>query len=176
MQRMVKGFNIITDSREKLGYSFNCVKPKPKTIRATLKTGDYSIQGMESLVTVERKSLSDAWQTFVKGRKRFERELQRMSEMEYAVVIIEADWTTIFTNPPKYSKVQPKTIYASIMAWQQRFKVHFWCCPGRDFAERTTYRILERFYRDKQTAKGKRSHKKAHARASSNCRAKKNKS
>ena len=173
---MNNNFNIVTDTREKLGYSFDCVKPKPKVIKATLKTGDYSIEGMENIVTVERKSLADAIQSFVKGRKRFERELERMSKMEFAVVVIEADWTTIFTTTSKYSKVRPKTIYASIMAWQQRFKVHFWCCPGRDFAERTTYRILERFYRDKQTTGSKRSHKKTHARASSKVRAKKNKS
>jgi hypothetical protein len=36
-----------------------------------------------------------------------------------------------------------------VIAWQQRYpRVHWWLCPGRAFAEVTTYRILERYWRD----------------------------
>ena len=116
---------------------------------------------METIVSIERKSVADTFSTFGKGRKRFERELARLAKMQYAAVIIEGDWMTILTKPPRYSKLNPKTIYVSVIAWQQRFGIHFWTCPSRDFAERTTYRLLERFYRDKQTAKNKKGATKA---------------
>jgi DNA excision repair protein ERCC-4 len=149
-------FKIIVDTREKRGYTFANIKPQPSIEIETLQTGDYSIKGMKSIVAVERKSMADAFQTFGKGRKRFERELARLSKMQYAAVVIEEDWMTILTKPPRYSMLKPRTIYVSVIAWQQRFGVHFWLCPGRDFAEKTTYRLLERFYRDKQTANNKK--------------------
>ena len=42
----------------------------------------------------------------------------------------------------------PKTVYRSVIAWQQRYDVHWLFAPGRPFAEKTTYHILDRFYRD----------------------------
>jgi len=51
------------------------------------------------------------------------------------------------------SRLNPKTVVASIAAWSQRFRVHFFTCPDREFAERFTYRLLERFRRD-QNGKG----------------------
>jgi ERCC4-type nuclease len=139
---------VIKDTREKTGYTFASISPLPEVEIKTLKTGDYSVKGMEKAVTVERKSFIDAFGTFGKGRKRFEKELERMSHMQYACVVIEADWTPILRSPPKWSAMNPKSIYASIIAWQQRYGVHFWLCPNRAFAEKTTFRILERFWID----------------------------
>jgi hypothetical protein len=71
-----------------------------------------------------------------------------MAGYQFAAVIIEADWHTIVRRPPARSKLNPKTVLASIIAWSQRFRVHFFTCPDRHFAERFTYRLLDRFYRD----------------------------
>lgn len=141
---------IIQDSRENLPYSFQCINPPPLVEIATLDTGDYSLKGFADQIVIERKGLSDCFGTFGNGRKRFERELERMRSFQFAAVVIEGDWHTIFKHPPKFSKLKPKTIHASIIAWQQRYGVHFITCPDRDFAERTTYRILERFWKDRQ--------------------------
>ena len=144
---------ILCDTREQNPYQFRKIEPRPEVAQATLTTGDYSLQGFEGLITVERKSLADAFGTFGRGRARFERELVRMMDFQFAAVVIEADWYTILRNPPRRSRVKPRTIYASVIAWQQRFGVHFWCCVNRAFAEKTTYRILERFWMDKRDGK-----------------------
>jgi DNA excision repair protein ERCC-4 len=141
---------IVRDTREQAGYTFATITPPPQVITGTLKSGDYSIQGYENQVSVERKSLIDAFGTFGNGRHRFEAELKRLSEYRFAAVVIEADWQTIIKNPPWRSKLLPKTVLASVIAWQMRFNVHFWACPDRNFAEKLTYRILDRFYRDQQ--------------------------
>ena len=142
---------IIRDTREQNGYDFASLDPSPQVEVATLRTGDYSVKGLEDQVTVERKSLADAFGSFGNGRRRFERVLERMASFGYAAVVLEADWHTILRNPPAFSKLNPKTVLASAVAWTQRYRVHFWPCPNRAFAERLTYRLLERFWRDWMT-------------------------
>ena len=141
---------ILIDTREQKPYLFNSIIPAPITSTTTLKTGDYSLKEFKNQITIERKSLVDAFGTFGKGRKRFIRELERMAEYNFAAVIIEADWTNILRNPPSRSRLSPKTIYSSVIAWQIRYGVHFWCVPNRAFGEKTTYRLLERYYNDRK--------------------------
>jgi ERCC4-type nuclease len=145
-------FVVAVDNREQAPFRFQNFhsdadkRYRPLIVRTkkkTLRTGDYSIVGMEHLVTVERKSLVDAYGTFGADRKRFERELERMTEFQHAAVVIEASWSAIIGSPPPHSKLLPKTVYRSVIAWSQRYGVHFWDCPSRSFAERTTFRILE---------------------------------
>lgn len=139
---------IVRDTREQNGFTFSMISPPPQVEVATLETGDYSLRGLEDQVTIERKSLADAFGSFGKGRRRFERELERMAAFQFAAVIIESDWQTIFRQPPTYSRMNPKSVLSSVIAWSMRYRVHFWACPDRIFAERITYRLLERFWKD----------------------------
>jgi hypothetical protein len=66
--------------------------------------------------------------------------------MTFAAVVVEADWEKILKHPPDFSRLNPKTIFRSVIAWQQRYpRVHWWMGPDRRFAEIVTLRILERF-------------------------------
>lgn len=146
---------IIVDTREQKPYDFACMTPRPAVEVATLTAGDYSLKGFEKLIAIERKSLLDAFGTFGTGRQRFERELERMINFRFAAVVIEADWDTIVRRPPLRSQLNPKTVVASIAAWCLRYRIHFWTCPDREFAERWTYRLLERFWKDMANEKKK---------------------
>jgi len=139
---------IIKDTREKLAFDFHRINPPPKVEISTLRTGDYTLKGFVNQITIERKSLEDLFMSLGKQRQRFERTIKRMQDFTYAAVIVEADWIQILRNPPFRSQMNPKAIYASIIAWEQRHHISFWMCPNRAFAEKATYRILERFYRD----------------------------
>jgi len=57
---------------------------------ATLKTGDYSIEGMESLLTMERKTLPDAVNSTIANRERFIRACERMAGFRWKAILIEA--------------------------------------------------------------------------------------
>lgn len=71
--------------------------------------------------------------------------------MEFAAVVVEAGLGTVVGSPPARSKVNPKTITRSIIAFQQRyFKVHWNLCPDRRFAEIWAFQTLRRFYHDRQ--------------------------
>lgn len=140
---------IIVDTREQNPFSFTTITPPPETIRATLRTGDYSLLSLQDKIAVERKSLPDFLGSVGSGRARFARELERAASMDFFAVVIEADWPAIIaeikTNHPKMSS---KAVYASTIAWAQRFKTHFYPCPSRAFAEKTTYRVLQRYWAD----------------------------
>ncbi len=150
---------IIIDNREKLPVLYdktgNPDFPGLKTCFGFLETGDYSIKGMSLLsdpfsITIERKSLPDLFQSVGKNRKRFEREFERMSKYDYAALVIEADFETLFLNPPERSRMTPKSVFRTILAWCQRYNVHCFPCPSRAFSEKTIYLLLMRFWEDRQ--------------------------
>lgn len=151
-------FTVAIDQREKAPYGFGAIPCDAKergkalvvpTNTQYLKTGDYSIVGMESMVCVERKSLEDAYGTFTHHRVRFEDELNRMQGMKYAAVVIEAGYNDILFRPPYHCKTNPKTIVRSIIAWSQRFPtIHWFPAGSRRNGELFTIRILQRFFKD----------------------------
>lgn len=157
-------FTVLIDTREQRPYAFAqpfrtvCSGTKStraphavRSTRGTLRSGDYSLVGFEATVAVERKSKDDLFSTLGAGRERFERELERLSSMEFAAVVVEAELSEIFAFPPDRSQLDPKTILASVVAWQQRFpRIHWWFLPGRDVAEVMVVKILDRFWRERQ--------------------------
>jgi ERCC4-type nuclease len=151
----------LIDHREQLPFAFTGLRTDAKdgrrplvvpTQRAALVTGDYSLEGSTDLVAIERKGLPDLYSTLGQGRDRFERELQRLAAMRFAAVVVEADWLKILRDPPENSRLNPKTIFRSVLAWQQRFvHVHWWFCGDRRFTEVVTFRILERFLKENRS-------------------------
>ena len=85
-------FTVIRDSREKPknGWWFPAEGRCAGTVVATLKTGDYSIEGLTDAVTIERKAsaVEFAANLFVES-DRFRRELERMESFRFAVVACE---------------------------------------------------------------------------------------
>jgi ERCC4-type nuclease len=136
-------FIIAIDTREQLPYAFPC----PAEHKG-LKTGDYSIVGLEDKVCVERKSLTDLFSSVGTGRARLENEMIRMSSFDYAALVIESSLACIFTNPPARSQMNPKSVFRTLIAWSQRYNVYIWPMWERAAAEKTTYLILKRFYDD----------------------------
>ena len=144
---------VVVDTREQRPFTFACIVPPPKVVVATLQTGDYSLLGHEDQICVERKHLVDLFGTFGRGRDRFVRELERMAQMKFAAVVIEASFDTIIFRPPARSRLKPKTVIRSMAAWAIRHNVHFYWMPNRAAAEKWTYILLERFWDDLQTGK-----------------------
>lgn len=85
-------FKFVVDTREQKPYKF-----REDDVRKKLDTGDYSIEGLEDCICIERKSFDDFVNSVIPGRgwKRFQKELQRMQEFELSCIIIEGDWANI---------------------------------------------------------------------------------
>jgi len=60
--------------------------------RVTLKTGDYSVEGMEALLTLERKTLTDAISSTIANRERFIRACERLAGFQWKAILIEATY------------------------------------------------------------------------------------
>lgn len=157
-------FTVLIDQQEGLPYRFQGIRAdadrscRPLVIPTRtvhLKTGDYSIEGLESEISVERKSLTDWYRTLGQERDRFKREIQRLSMMQDATVMIEASWPEILFHPPDFARLHPKAIHRTVIAWRRRYPtVHWWPAGDRRLAEITTFRILERYWNERTSQRG----------------------
>ncbi len=154
-------FTVAIDHREKTPFRFHNLRSDVKDGERNLEvpvqfthlpSGDYSIIGYELSIAIERKSLADLYSTLGQNRDRFQNEIVRLNGMHYAAIVIEAPWGEILTKPPSFSKLDPKVVYRTAIAWSQRYKgVQWWPCTNRRMAEITVFRQLEYFWRSRQT-------------------------
>ena len=108
----------IVDTREQKPYKFDDFKV------GTLKTGDYSVEGYKKEFAVERKSLADFVGSVTSGRERFEREVERLQDLEFGAVIIETDLRSIW-KARLYSKVSRKSIVNTALKWTVKYGIPF---------------------------------------------------
>ena len=131
---------VVIDTREQLPYKFE------DSITRTLQTGDYSLFGYEDQITVERKTKADAYGTIGKGRTRFIKELERLREIDYSAIVVEASLSN-FVEPPRFSQLNPKSAINSLLAWSIRYGVHVYFADNRVMGNLLTLRILERYWK-----------------------------
>lgn len=103
---------IIRDTREKVGYWDFSFYGHEQYIRK-LDTGDYSIEGYENNLCIERKkSTSELAINIGSDSKRFEAELERMKIYKYKYIILEFSVDDVLKFP-KNSNI-PKALASKI--------------------------------------------------------------
>jgi ERCC4-type nuclease len=138
---MSQNIKIIIDSREQEEYSFSC-----SSIKQKLDAGDYSIEGFEHKVSVERKSLDDFVNTMIRGRKRFYKELCSLQNYEHACVVIEGNLRDLLTGN-YHSGAHPNSLLASAVTISVNFNIPVFFCGDRQSACRFTEEYLKHIYR-----------------------------
>jgi DNA excision repair protein ERCC-4 len=126
---------IVIDAREQLPYEFD------GAITKTLDTADYSVEGLEHCVAFERKSLNDLLGCIGGSRDRFERELERLSQIRYRGLIVEATLLEVL-RPPPFSRLHPNSILGTLASWSLRFQLPIWFGGTRSTAQSLTERLL----------------------------------
>jgi len=166
-------FTVVIDTNEGAPYQFTGIKGRskngvklPQVIRTVKKPmylmerdkwnaglGDYSIDGLETKIQVERKSIDDLFGTLGGRRENFEREIARLNEQcDMAYVMIEGSFAHI-TNFHDHGP-EPSSVIGTMISWGQRYpKVHWIPAGSRDMAERLTFRMLERYWLDREEEK-----------------------
>jgi len=138
-----------------LAYEFQT----PSEVRH-LATGDYSIDGAEHLISIERKTLNDLIGCLIEqsekkktgkklvGRERFEAELQRSLSMDYFAVVVEAPLSDIIYG--RYtSKMHPNAALQSLIAFSVRYgKLPFFFCGDRKNGQLVTESLLLKYARE----------------------------
>ncbi len=102
----------IVDTREQMPLD---LAPLRTTI-GTLATGDYSIVGLESVVAIERKSLSDLLGCVGQERERFDREVMRLLAYPVRAIVVECSWADLEQGGWR-SKVTPAAAVGSCLGW-----------------------------------------------------------
>jgi len=137
---MQDDFVIVIDTREQRPYCFKGAVTK------ALAAGDYSVVGMEDHVAVERKSKQDCYSSLGKDRARLKREFERLSEYDYAAMVIEASLSD-FLRPPGFSQMRPSSAINTLISWSVKYGVHVFFADSRHLARALTYRILQQCHR-----------------------------
>ncbi len=141
------GFTIVIDNREQLPYEF------PGSVTKALPTGDYSIEGLEDQVTIERKSKADAYSSLGHGRARFRRELERLALFDYAAIVVE-DTVPGFLRRPPHSKMNPRSAMCSLLAWSVRYRVPVFFTGDRLHGQALTQKLLEMYFKYRGEVRG----------------------
>ncbi len=118
-------FRIVIDTREQEPWGFTCV-----TLRRALPAGDYSVDGLEDIVAVERKSLADFTRTVVHEFPRFASELHQLAKLPHACVVVEADLDGVLRG--EAADVLRGAAAQSVLGAAVHIQVHFgvpviWC-------------------------------------------------
>jgi DNA excision repair protein ERCC-4 len=110
---------IVQDSREQLGYADLFEHP---CITSALEYGDYSILGLEHLISIERKSLPDLLGSLTNGRSRFEAELKRARSLHKFYILVEcAPADLLVPDFGKMSRAHPNSIWGTVCTWSTRY-------------------------------------------------------
>lgn len=130
---------ILVDSREQLPYHFTT-----PSIKGTLATGDYSIAGLEDLISIERKTLPDFISCLCTGRERFERELHRGKALDYFAIVIECSLSDIAKGDYR-SRMNPPAAIQSILAFSIRYHLPIFFAENRSYGQRITESLLLKY-------------------------------
>lgn len=136
---------IIVDTREQAPWAFEGYPVE--VIKAGLKSGDYSLAGLEDRIALERKSLADLVGSLSTGRERFEREMERLAALQFAAVLVEGSPEDIARHNYR-SAMNPASVMQSMFAWTVRYRVPFLLCGTRRHAEYTAHGLLSKFARE----------------------------
>ena len=133
---------IIIDTREQRPFDFSAFGAEAMT--GNLLTGDYSIFGMENIITVERKELSDILNCLGSERPRFFRELERLKSYEGAAIVIESPLSVIAAGRYR-SRISPQSAVQSLIAIQAQFRLPIFFAKDRTDAEAYVFHFLRHF-------------------------------
>ena len=115
---------VLIDSRERYPFNFNRF---PNWIadqkKQKLNVGDYSVQGMENLLTIERKSLSDLITTLMQQRPRFFRLCEKMTKYRWRALFVEASYEDIKSPYGEYTKAHPNAVSGTLDALEAKFGI-----------------------------------------------------
>lgn len=146
---------IIIDSREQEPFSFSL-----PSVRKKLDAGDYSIEGLESVVAIERKSVQDFIGTVIRGRERFRKELRRLQTYEQSCVVVEGNLRDILDG--RFSGgMHPHSIVGAALSIIVDYGIPVYFCSDRQacchFVEEFLIRFNRRFAECQEVAKAPQS-------------------
>lgn len=143
-------FTIIVDTREQTPWEFGF----HTTSKKKLDTGDYSMEGFESLFTIERKRSVSEIATNL-SESRFKDVLDRLGKIPHSFMLLEFTIDEVYQFPvgsdvPKRLwdklRVSGNYIMKCLVEAQLNHNIHILFCGDAETAERAAVGIMKRIY------------------------------
>jgi len=120
---------IIVDTREKYPlWTENIIKKK-------LDVGDYSLEGFEDQICIERKSGADLLQTLGREHARFKREIARAMKLKYFAIVVEEPMISVYYNlhvNGDQSYMKGTTAIKILFTIHHKYKIPVYFCQNRE--------------------------------------------
>ncbi len=128
-KRKIKTFTALIDTREKTPWNFTFSQCITEVRIATLKTGDYTVEGFENEFAIERKrSTAEIAQNFLEPR--FKNVLSRLESYKHKFIICEFSLENVLEYPrnagiPKYLMAGIRLTPAFLLSCLSKIQVDF---------------------------------------------------
>ena len=149
-------FTVIRDTREHENYGWDFTSDGLITINKKLNTGDYSIEGMERILCIERKRSSGEIATNIgKKGKPWKAELDRMLKIKYPFILCEFSLDTLMKFPEgstiprskwQYLRMNAKFMASCLMSYKEKYNVDVIFCQDESEARAKALEILRVIY------------------------------
>lgn len=143
-------FTVIVDTREQQPWHFENFA----VANRKLDTGDYSIEGFEDILCIERKkSISEFANNITENR--FKDVVERLSKMKYSFLLLEFDLNDVLIYPvgstvPKRLwdkiKISPSFIMKHILELELNHNIKIFFCGNSHNAEKLAEFIFKKIY------------------------------
>lgn len=147
---------IIQDTREQSPFDFSFYDCEVAI--ATLKTGDYTLEGYEQIICIERKkSPSELATNLGKYKERFENELERMREFKHKYIVCEFNEEELRKFPhnakipnriKKYIRMNGKYMRKKLYEYEEEYDVPVIFCEDKSEAESKVIEIFQQIVED----------------------------
>ena len=148
------GYKVIKDTREKDGWTFTEYDKCKGMELGTLHTGDYTLEGFEDVVCIERKaSTSEIAMNLGRKKTAFLAEMERMRDYEFSFLICEFDMEDVLKFPKgsgipakakPYVKITGKYLLKCLIEFQLWYDTKIIFCGNKDNAFLTCNSIFKR--------------------------------
>ena len=147
-------FIVIQDTREQTPWIFDYEQSIAQEV-GTLKTGDYTLKGLEDKLCIERKGCIEEFANNL-GRDfaRFKRELHRMDDYQHSFILCEFPLKDLieypFHRPNKNlqskSKIGGRYLLKQIMEIQLEHNVKIIFCGSKFYAIKSALSLMKRIH------------------------------
>ena len=153
-KKQIPNFTVIKDTREQEGYYFSKYDKCEGMIERKLDTGDYSIEGLEEKICVERKASPEELATNLGQKKNaFMNEIERMKDFPFKFLILEFSLEDVMDFPERSDipeekwdsiVITNKYMLKMLIEFQMYDDIHVIFCGNRKNAKLVVSSILKR--------------------------------
>lgn len=141
---------IIQDTQEKIPFDFSFYDVEVKVKK--IPTGDYTVEGFEDIIVIERKaSVDEIAGNFTRKKDAWWREMKRMSQVEYKYIICEFPFQDVIDYPKTSKATKPTRINGMVLSKSinlciSNYAVDVIFCDDKKQAEDKAFELLKDVY------------------------------